>query len=44
MGRWRIERDYLELKQQLGVGRFEGRNFEGRNCRGFFDLGFLNCP
>ncbi len=24
--RWRIERDYLELKQEVGLGHFEGRN------------------
>ena len=29
MGRWRIERDYLELKQELGLGHFEGRNWTG---------------
>jgi SRSO17 transposase len=29
MGRWRIERDYQELKQQLGLGHFEGRNWRG---------------
>lgn len=28
-GRWRIERDYLELKQELGLGHFEGRNWRG---------------
>ena len=28
-GRWRIERDYLELKQELGLGHFEGRNWTG---------------
>ena len=27
--RWRIERDYQELKQQLGLGHFEGRNWRG---------------
>jgi SRSO17 transposase len=27
--RWRIERDSLELKQQLGVGRYEGRSWRG---------------
>jgi SRSO17 transposase len=28
-GRWRIERDYLELKQELGLGHDEGRNWRG---------------
>lgn len=28
-GRWRIERDYLELKQELGLGHYEGRNWRG---------------
>jgi SRSO17 transposase len=27
--RWIIERDYLELKQELGLGHFEGRNWRG---------------
>jgi SRSO17 transposase len=29
MGRWHIERDYQELKQELGLGHFEGRNWRG---------------
>ena len=29
MGRWRIERDYEELKQQFGLGHYEGRNWRG---------------
>jgi len=29
MMRWRIERDYLELKQELGLGHFEGRGWRG---------------
>ena len=28
-GRWRIERDYLELKQELGLSHYEGRNWRG---------------
>jgi SRSO17 transposase len=27
--RWIIERDYRELKQELGLGHFEGRNWRG---------------
>lgn len=27
--RWLIERDYLELKQELGLGHYEGRNWRG---------------
>jgi SRSO17 transposase len=29
MMRWRIERDYLELKQEVGLGHFEGRGWIG---------------
>ena len=29
MGRWHIERDYQELKQELGLGHCEGRNWRG---------------
>jgi SRSO17 transposase len=28
-GRWRIERDYEDLKQELGLGHFEGRGWRG---------------
>jgi SRSO17 transposase len=27
--RWIIERDYAELKQELGLGHYEGRNWRG---------------
>ena len=27
--RWRIERDYLELKQEVGLGPYEGRGWRG---------------
>ncbi len=27
--RWMIERDYLELKQEVGLGSYEGRNWRG---------------
>jgi SRSO17 transposase len=29
MMRWRIERDYLNLKQEVGLGHFEGRGWVG---------------
>ena len=29
MGRWRIERDYQELKSELGLHHYEGRNWRG---------------
>ena len=28
-GRWMIERNYLELKQEVGLGHFEGRGWRG---------------
>jgi hypothetical protein len=27
--RWRIERDYLDLKQEVGLGHYEGRGWRG---------------
>jgi len=27
--RWRVERDYLELKQEIGLGHYEGRGWRG---------------
>ena len=27
--RWRIERDYEELKSEIGLGHFEGRGWRG---------------
>jgi SRSO17 transposase len=29
LGRWRIERDYQELKSELGLHHYEGRNWRG---------------
>jgi len=34
MQRWRIERDYLELKQELGLGHYEGRGWRGFHHHG----------
>ena len=33
--RWRIERDYRELKQEFGLGHYGGRTWHGRRdyCR-----------
>ncbi len=44
MGRWRIERDYQELKQELGLGHYEGRNWRGFHHHASLciaDYGFL---
>jgi SRSO17 transposase len=32
--RWRIERDYLELKQEIGFGHYEGRGWPGFHHHG----------
>jgi SRSO17 transposase len=32
--RWRIERDYLELKQEVGLGHYEGRSWPGFHHHG----------
>jgi SRSO17 transposase len=32
--RWRVERDYEELKQELGLGHFEGRGWRGFHHHG----------
>ncbi len=41
---WRIERDYQELKQELGLGHCKGRNWRGFNHHGTLTIaayGFL---
>src|SRR5271165_4216909 len=32
--RWRIERDYLELRQEIGLGHYEGRGWPGFHHHG----------
>jgi SRSO17 transposase len=32
--RWRIERDYLELQQEVGLGHYEGRGWRGFHHHG----------
>ncbi len=42
--RWRIERDYLDLKQDLGLGHYEGRCWRGFHhhaCLAIAGYGFL---
>ena len=44
--RWRIERDYLELKQEIGLGHFEGRSWRGFHHHATLCIaayGFLIC-
>ncbi len=50
--RWRIERDYQELKQELGLNHYEGRNWRGYHhhaslciaAYGFLIIQRLNYP
>jgi len=42
--RWRIERDYEELKQEIGIGHYEGRTWRGFHHHGTMSIaayGFL---
>jgi len=42
--RWRIERDYEDLKQEIGLGHYEGRGWRGFHHHGTLaiaDYGFL---
>jgi SRSO17 transposase len=44
--RWRIERDYRELKQEVGLGHFEGRGWRGFHHHATLAIaayGFLIC-
>jgi SRSO17 transposase len=44
--RWRIERDYHELKQEVGLGHFEGRGWRGFHHHATLCIaayGFLTC-
>ena len=42
--RWRIERDYHDLKQEIGLGHYEGRGWRGFHHHGTLSIaayGFL---
>ena len=36
--RWRIERDYQELKQEFGLGHYEGRGWIGFHHHASFSI------
>jgi Transposase DDE domain len=33
-GRWRVEHDYREMKQEIGIGHYEGRGWRGFHHHG----------
>jgi SRSO17 transposase len=44
MMRWRIERDYQELKQEVGLGHFEGRSWRGFHHHATMCIAALDYP
>ena len=42
--RWRIERDYQELKQEVGLGHFEGRGWRGFHHHATMCIASLRLP
>jgi hypothetical protein len=42
--RWRVERDYLELKQEIGLGHYEGRGWPGFHHHGTLCITVLRVP
>ena len=42
--RWRIERDYQDLKQEIGLGHYEGRGWQGFHHHGTLSIADLRFP